>query len=82
MVHLGSYKDLGQTLGAVQVVEALEETLKGYKGTTQLLVEISAGAGEIIGDTFEEIAEIQQSKESTVKMRFYRAIEKLKAEIA
>ncbi len=62
MVHLGSYKDLGQTLGAVQVVEALEETLKGYKGTTQLLVEISAGAGEIIGDTFEEIAEIVNHK--------------------
>jgi len=62
MVHLGSYKDLGQTLGAVQVVEALDETLKGYKGTTQLLVEISAGAGEIIGDTFEEIAEIIHHK--------------------
>lgn len=62
MVHLGSYKDLGQTLGAAQVVEALDETLKGYKGTTQLLVEISAGAGEIIGDTFEEIAEIIHHK--------------------
>ena len=32
--------------------------LKGYKGKTQFLIEISAGAGEIIGDTFEEISEI------------------------
>ncbi len=62
MVHLGSYKDLGQTLGAAQVVEALGETLKDYKGTTQLLVEISAGAGEIIGDTFEEIGEVVNHK--------------------
>ena len=32
--------------------------LDGYKGITQFLIEISAGSGEIIGDTFEEIAEI------------------------
>ena len=32
--------------------------LDGYKGETQFLIEISAGAGEIIGDTYEEIAEI------------------------
>jgi deoxyribonuclease-4 len=32
--------------------------LKNYKGQTKFLIEISAGSGEIIGDTFEEIAEI------------------------
>jgi len=62
MAHLGSYKDLGQSLGLAQVAEALDETLKGYKGETQFLIEISAGAGEIIGDTFEEIAEIIHHK--------------------
>ncbi|OGH87787.1 MAG: hypothetical protein A3J93_05130 [Candidatus Magasanikbacteria bacterium RIFOXYC2_FULL_42_28] len=58
MAHLGSYKDLGHDLGLAQVAQDLAEMLKGYKGETQFLIEIAAGAGEIIGDTFEEIAEI------------------------
>lgn len=58
MAHLGSYKDLGHDEGLKQVITGLEKTLDGYTGTTQFLIEISAGAGEIIGDTFEEIAEI------------------------
>lgn len=58
MAHLGSYKDLGHDLGLAQVAQDLAEMLKGYKGETQFLIEISAGAGKIIGDTFPEIAEI------------------------
>src|SRR3989339_2255966 len=58
MAHLGSYKDLGGENGYKQVVEALETTLKDYKGSTQFLIEISAGAGEIIGGKFEDIGEI------------------------
>ena len=58
MTHLGSYKDLGHDKGLAQVVAGLAEMLDGYKGETQFLIEISAGAGEIIGDTYEEIAEI------------------------
>jgi len=58
MTHLGSYKDLGKEKGYLQVVDALAKMLTDYKGKTQFLIEISAGSGEIIGDTFEEIAEI------------------------
>lgn len=58
MTHLGSYKDLGHDKGLKQLVAGLAEMLNKYKGKTQFLVEISAGAGEIIGDSFEEIAEI------------------------
>ena len=58
MAHLGSYKDLGHDVGLAQVAQGLSEMLKGYKGETQFLIEIAAGAGEIIGDTFEEISEI------------------------
>ncbi|TAK96668.1 deoxyribonuclease IV [Patescibacteria group bacterium] len=58
MTHLGSGKDLGRA-GAIQkTVEMLDKTLTGYIGSTKLLIENSAGAGEIIGDTLEEIAEI------------------------
>ncbi|PIT88562.1 MAG: hypothetical protein COU29_02160 [Candidatus Magasanikbacteria bacterium CG10_big_fil_rev_8_21_14_0_10_36_32] len=58
MTHIGSFKDLGETKGMTQTIAALNETLKNYKGKTQFLIEISAGSGKIIGDTFEEIAKI------------------------
>jgi deoxyribonuclease-4 len=58
MAHLGSFKDLGEKEGFKQLIDGLDKTLKGYKGETQFLVEITAGAGAVIGDTFEEIAEI------------------------
>ena len=58
MTHLGSYATLGRAKGFKQTVEALETMLDGYKGKTKFLIEISAGAGGIIGGAFEEIAEI------------------------
>ncbi len=58
MAHLGSYKDLGEEKGFKQLIDGLAETLKGYKGSTQFLVEISAGAGSIIGKSFAEISNI------------------------
>lgn len=58
MAHLGSYKDLGPEKGFAQLIEGLAEMLTGYKGATQFLVEISAGSGSIIGNSFEEIGKI------------------------
>jgi deoxyribonuclease-4 len=58
MTHLGSAKDLGKKEAIQKTAEMLKKCLEGYSGTTKLLIENSAGAGEIIGDTFSEIAEI------------------------
>ncbi len=58
MFHPGSFKDLGEKEGMKQAQSAMKKILDGYKGTTELLIEISAGSGEVIGDTFEEIAEL------------------------
>ncbi len=58
MTHLGSAKDLGKTEALKKVSQGLEKILTGYHGSTELLIEISAGSGAIIGDTFEEIATI------------------------
>lgn len=60
MTHLGSFKDLGEKKGFQQLVEGLEIMLKDYQGATQFLIEMSAGSGAIIGDTFEEIAAVLQ----------------------
>jgi len=61
MAHVGSYKELGEKAGLKKAIEGLEQIMKGYKGTTELLLEISAGAGAIIGDTFEELATLINS---------------------
>lgn len=58
MFHPGSSKTVGREQGLTYVVDGVKKLLDGYEGTTKLLVEISAGAGQVIGDTFEEIAEI------------------------
>ena len=58
MTHLGSAKELGKEEALAQTITMLKKSLDGYAGTTKLLIENSAGAGEIIGDTFDEIAHI------------------------
>lgn len=58
MTHLGSYT--GQTVeeGIAKVADSVKQILDGYTGMTELLLEIAAGTGNIIGDTFEEVGEI------------------------
>lgn len=58
MTHLGSAKELGKKDALAQTIAMLKKALDGYHGSTKLLIENSAGAGEIIGDTFDEIAHI------------------------
>ncbi len=62
MAHLGSYKDLGEEAGLIQLVDGLDKMLDDYIGSSEFLIEISAGAGAIIGDTFEGIAKIINNK--------------------
>ena len=56
MFHPGSAKDVGQEKGVELVVDGLNKIMDGYDGSCQLLIEISAGAGAVMGDTFEELA--------------------------
>lgn len=68
MTHLGSFKDLGQEKGMVQakagfvsVLEKYESSLSGSgSSATKFLLEIAAGSGEVIGDTFEELVELME----------------------
>ncbi len=58
MTHLGTAKDLGQKEAVKKTVEMLKKSLEDYFGSTKLLLENSAGAGEIIGDNLKELAKI------------------------
>jgi len=61
MIHIGSYKEVGEKEGLKMAIEGIAKILNDYKGKTELLVEMSAGAGAIIGDTYEEINSIINS---------------------
>lgn len=62
MTHLGSFGELTDKEGLEIVAKSISKILDGYDGSTQLLLEISAGAGRVVGDTFEEIAAILENK--------------------
>jgi deoxyribonuclease-4 len=62
MTHLGSFGDLSDKDGLEKVAKAISKIMEGYEGKTQLTLEISAGAGRVVGDTFEEIAAILENK--------------------
>ncbi len=64
MFHPGSAKDLGGKTAKQKVVKGLKEIIKGYQGSCQLLIEISAGAGMVIGDSFNEIGELIKKTET------------------
>lgn len=58
MFHPGSARDVGEVEAMKHCIEGIKRVLDGYEGSTKLLIEMSAGAGMVIGDTFEELAEL------------------------
>jgi apurinic endonuclease APN1 len=56
MFHIGSARDVTQSQAEKFVIQGLNKIMDGYSGSAQLLIENSAGAGMIMGDTFEELA--------------------------
>ncbi len=59
MFHPGSASSVGsEDAGEKLVIDGIKKILKGYKGNTLLLIEVSAGAGMIVGAKFEQIGRI------------------------
>jgi len=58
MTHLGSAKEIGEEEATKKTAEMISRALDGYNGSAKLLIENSAGAGAVIGDTFKEIKQI------------------------
>lgn len=56
MTHIGSAKGLQRETAIDNVVDSLLRILGNYSGTTQLLLENTAGQGHTIGASFEEIS--------------------------
>lgn len=58
MTHVGSYGKGNKKKGLDAVIQSLIKILKGYTGSSQLLLELSAGSGGIIGSRLEEMKTI------------------------
>lgn len=56
MTHLGSAVGSQRQLALEQTAEGLKKLLSGYNGKAMLLLENAAGSGEILGNTFTELA--------------------------
>lgn len=69
MTHLGSAKDSTPEKAIVQTAEGVAKVLKGYAGSARLLLELSAGAGLVIGATFDAVAEIINRAEKILKKK-------------
>lgn len=70
MTHIGSARDFGQEKSIRKVIEGVNEIMKGYRGATQFCLELSAGSGNILGDTFEELAAILEHVDDRVGICF------------
>ncbi len=55
ITHLGSAKGMTHNESIEKVIEALAKTLENYSGKTKLLLENSAGAGEIVGSSLADL---------------------------
>jgi len=58
MFHPGSAKDMDRNEALKITAEGVAKIMDSYKGSTELLLEISAGTGNVMGDTFEELESI------------------------
>lgn len=58
MFHPGSAHEVGYEQAMIYCVYGIKYALQGYAGKTEPLIEISAGAGGVIGHTFEEVREL------------------------
>lgn len=61
MAHLGSHSGMELKDGIAKCISGIQKMLEGYSGTTEFLIEISAGAGSVLGDTFDELGEIVEA---------------------
>lgn len=69
ITHLGSTKEAGPAVGFHKAWRSIQRVLGGYTGTTGLLLEISAGAGDLLGGTLEQLAALIKAAEGQPELK-------------
>ena len=71
ILHPGAHVGAGKEKGIENIVEGARQALAATKGVkTHLILEIAAGAGSTLGQTFEELAEIGHRVDQPTRMGF------------
>jgi len=71
VVHFGKWRGSADPLeGYKVIIEALNETLRDWRGNAKLLIENQAGEGTSIGTTLEELVSIRQLSAFPEKIGF------------
>lgn len=68
--HIGSFKDTDEETGYKQIVEGVNWILEQAPGQSKLMFEIAAGAGNVVGDRFEELRQIYDQVEQKERIQF------------
>lgn len=58
VTHIGSHGGTGIKIGIERVIDCINEIMASYQGNAWLLLENTAGAGNLVGDKIEKIGEI------------------------
>ena len=59
VTHVGSHRGRGEAIGIVRVADAMTRTLDGASSSVMILLENTAGSGQGVGYTFEQLAAIR-----------------------
>jgi len=69
--HVGSMKDEPcEDTGYIRAANAINEIMEGVPKNARLILEVSAGAGKIIGDRFEDLSAIYSKVEDKTRVGF------------
>lgn len=70
VVHFGTYKDRNPLQGYQNIIQCINEVLRGWQGNAKLLIENQAGDHGDMGMTLEELVQIRKLCDTPLKIGF------------
>lgn len=68
--HMGSFKDISENEGFKQIIFGINWILEHAENKAKLILESSAGAGNIVGDRLEELARVYDGVKNKDRIAF------------
>jgi deoxyribonuclease IV len=68
--HVGSFKEVDVDEALAQVSEAIDWIFEKSSGKSKLMLEVAAGAGNVIGDKFSELKKIYNGVKDRSRLQF------------
>jgi deoxyribonuclease-4 len=68
VTHVGSHRGTGEAGGIARVARALSRALRGTRSSVMVLLENTAGSGQGLGESFEQLAAIRSAVEGNERV--------------